>query len=108
MILHCSPSGAIERIIYALLEKAYLAEKAGKPPMIPVWLCPTQVRIIPVSNKHFKKAMLLSKELEKENIRVDVDDTNETVNKRIRNSEEEWIPYIIVLGDKEMKSTKIR
>src|SRR5947207_12659058 len=49
LILHLSPSGAVERVIYALLEKAAAAGKAGTPPMLPVWLSPTQVRIVPVS-----------------------------------------------------------
>ena len=104
LILHCSPSGAIERIIYALLEKAYMNEKKGKVSMIPTWLSPTQVRIVPVSEKHLKYSKELVEKIERENIRVDIDDRNLTVPKKIRSSELEWIPYTIVVGDKEVKS----
>src|SRR2546428_10737775 len=47
LILHLSPSGAVERVLYALLEKAAAAMKAGKTPILPLWLAPTQVRIVP-------------------------------------------------------------
>jgi threonyl-tRNA synthetase len=51
LILHCSPSGAIERDVYALLEKAYKDQQKGKSPMLPMWLSPTQIRLIPISDK---------------------------------------------------------
>jgi len=103
-ILHCSPSGAIERIIYSLLEKADITKKS----ILPLWLAPTQVRIIPVSQeKHLKFSKKISEYFNKEHIRADIDDTIETVGKRIRNAEEEWVPYIIVLGDKELKNKKL-
>ncbi len=108
LILHLSPSGAVERIIYALLEKAAAEMKAKKIPNLPLWLSPTQVRIIPVStDNHLKFCEKLAKELEDEKIRVDIDDNVETINKRIRNSELEWIPYTLVVGDKEAKGKKI-
>ncbi len=108
LILHCSPSGAIERVMYALLEKSAYDEKKGKKPMLPLWLSPTQIRIIPVSpEKHLKYSLKISEELEKENIRVDIDDNMETIGKRIRNAEKEWIPYIIVIGDNEIKNKKL-
>ncbi len=100
-ILHASISGAIERIIYALLEQEFM-RKDGKP-MFPVWLSPTQIRIIPISEEQKEYCVNLSKELEKENIRIDIDDTNESLGKRIRNAEKEWIPYVIVIGEKEME-----
>jgi len=104
IILHCSPSGAIERDIYALLEKAYI----NKKPLLPLWLSPTQIRIIPVSQeKHFKFSEELSSYFNKNEIRTDIDDTTETVSKRIMNAEEEWIPYVIVIGDKELKSKSL-
>ncbi len=100
-ILHASLSGAIERIIYALLEQEFM-QKQGKP-MFPVWLSPTQIRIIPITEEQNEYCFKLLKELEKENIRVDIDDTNESLGKRIRNAEKEWIPYTIVVGEKEIK-----
>lgn len=103
IILHCSPSGAIERCIYALLEKAYMEQQKGKVPKLPFWLSPTQVRIIPVSDKYLKNALKISEEIEKNQIRVDVDDRKETVQKKIRDAELDWIPLICVIGEKEIK-----
>jgi threonyl-tRNA synthetase len=107
IILHCSPSGAIERCIYALLEKAYSEQQKGKVPKLPLWLSPTQVRIIPVSNKFLKEAEKIAKELEENSIRVDIDDREETVSKKIREAEIEWIPIICVVGSKEIKEKMI-
>ncbi len=107
LILHLSPSGAIERIVYALLEKAYAEQKAGKNPMLPLWLSPTQVRICPVNDKIVKDAVKVSEELEKEGIRVDIDDRSESISKKIRQAEHDWVPYIVVLGEKELKSRKL-
>ncbi len=107
LILHCSASGAIERVMYALLEKAKFMLDEGKLPMLPVWLSPTQVRVIPVSERHLDYAMEISQRLEMEGIRVDVDDRDETLGKKIRDASTNWIPYIVVVGDKEMESGKI-
>ncbi|MEM5843658.1 MAG: threonine--tRNA ligase [Candidatus Aenigmatarchaeota archaeon] len=104
IILHCSPSGAIERCIYALLEKAYSDQQKGKVPKIPLWLSPTQVRLVPVSNKFLSFAEKVAESLEKNCIRVDIDDREETVNKKIREAEIEWVPFICVLGEKEVKN----
>jgi len=107
IILHCSPSGAIERIIYALLEKAYMRIQRGEKPMLPTWLSPTQVRIIPVSGKYLSDCVELMKYLEGNRIRVDVDDREESVEKRIMEAETEWIPYIVVFGKREKESGKL-
>jgi threonyl-tRNA synthetase len=100
LILHLSPSGAIERVIYALLEKAHYDKEAGKPPMLPVWLSPTQVRVVPVTDDQIPRALEVADELA--GFRVDVDDTSDTVGKKIRRAEKEWIPYIAVVGPREM------
>ncbi len=104
LILHCSPSGAIERDIYALLEKAYRDQMAGKAPMLPLWLSPTQVRLIPISDKFMDKAEELAKQIASHCIRVDIDDNASTLQKKIREAEQEWVPYIIVIGEKEIES----
>ena len=104
IILHCSPSGAIERIMYALLEKAYMNEQRKKVPSIPVWLSPTQVRVIPLSEKYLKYSEEIANEIEKENIRVDVDDRSLTVPNKVRYGELEWIPFSIVVGEREIQS----
>jgi len=104
LILHCSPSGGIERCVYALLEKAYKEQQNRKPPMLPLWLSPTQVRIIPMSDKHLEHSEKLANTIEAQCIRVDIDDRTLTLQKRVREAEMEWVPYIIVVGQKEMKS----
>ena len=104
LILHCSPSGAIERDIYALLEKAYREQMKGKAPMLPLWLSPTQVRLIPISDKYMDKVEEIAKKIEVSCIRVDIDDTSATLQKKIREAEQEWVPYVVVIGEKEIKS----
>jgi threonyl-tRNA synthetase len=104
LILHCSPSGAIERDIYALLEKAYREQMKGKAPMLPLWLSPTQVRLIPISDKYMDKVEELAKKMEDSCIRVDIDDTSATLQKKIREAEQEWVPYAVVIGEKELES----
>jgi threonyl-tRNA synthetase len=104
LILHCSPSGAIERDIYALLEKAYREQMAGKAPMLPLWLSPTQVRLIPISDKYMDKVEELAEQIASHFIRVDIDDSASTLQKKIREGEQEWVPYIIVVGEKEIES----
>ena len=107
LILHLSPSGAIERVIYALLEKAGMQQKQGKNPVFPLWLSPTQVRLCPVNESFNKWAGELGEKLAKENIRVDIDDNAESVQKKIRNAEVDWVPAIVVLGEKERESGKL-
>jgi threonyl-tRNA synthetase len=104
LILHCSPSGAIERDIYALLEKAYCEQMAGKAPMLPLWLSPTQVRLVPISDKYLDKVEEIAQKIESACIRVDIDDSASTLQKKIREAEQEWIPYIVVIGEKEVES----
>jgi len=99
LILHCSPSGAIERIIYGLLEKNHMITLSGGVPMLPVWLSPTQVRVIPIAERHRGTAEEVAHML---GCRVDIDDRDETVGKRIRDAGREWIPYVAVLGDEEL------
>ena len=106
-ILHCSPSGAVERIIYAMLEKAYKDARNGKKPVFPLWLSPTQVRIVPVKKEFEEYSMKIMAKIKSHSIRVDLDDRDMTVSRKIREAEKEWIPYIIVIGEREIKSGKI-
>jgi threonyl-tRNA synthetase len=104
VVLHCSPSGAIERCIYSLLEKASMKAEGGEVPMLPVWLSPTQVRIIPVAERHMEFAEKIASHLQ---CRADIDDREETVGKKIRNAGQEWVPYVVVVGDRETESGNI-
>ena len=104
ILLHCSPSGAIERVMYALLEKAARLSEEGKLPMLETWLSPTQVRIIPVAERHQARAQQIASELA---LRTDIDDRDETVGKKIRDAGREWIPYVAVIGDEELASGEL-
>jgi len=107
IILHNSPSGAIERVMYVLLEKAAIRSKLGLVPTFPLWLSHTQVRIIPISSRHFEYSEQIAGELAKNRIRADIDDREESIGKKIRDSETEWIPYALVIGDNEVGSKQI-
>ena len=96
IICHSS-IGSIERWIYVLLEEALKHEK----PSLPFWISPTQIRLIPVASEFLPECEKLSKELR---ARVDIDDMDDKVGKKIRNAEMEWIPMIIVIGAKEKSS----
>jgi len=107
IILHNSPSGAIERIIYALLEKAATDSKEGRKPQFPLWLAPTQVRIIPLKDEFNDFSDDLFEKISTKDVRVDIDDRNESIGKRIREAEKEWIRYILVIGEKEKNSQNL-
>jgi threonyl-tRNA synthetase len=107
IILHNSPSGAIERIMYVLLEKAAINSKLGIVPSLPVWLTHTHVRVIPISSRHIEICEKIVEKLAKNQIRADIDDREESIGKKIRDSETEWIPYALVIGDNEVGSEQI-
>jgi threonyl-tRNA synthetase len=104
IILHCSPSGAIERLMFALLEKAHRVSAEGKVPMLATWISPTQVRVIPVAERHLARAEEIVNDL---GFRTDIDDRDETVGKKIRDAGREWVPYVVVIGDSELESGKL-
>jgi len=97
-ILHCSPSGGLERVIYILLEKAYM--KDPRKAVFPLWLSPIQMRICSVNESFNDDAVEMAEQLKKE-IRVDVDDRNESIGKKVRDAEGEWVNLIVVYGEKE-------
>ena len=107
VILHNSPSGAIERIIYVLLEKAAKEINEGRKPQFPLWLAPTQVRVIPLKEEFHDFCENLVDKISSNDVRVDMDDRNESIGKRIREAEKEWIRYILVIGDKEANSQNL-
>ena len=104
LVLHCCPSGAIERGVYAMLEKAYREHRKGNVSILPLWLSPTQVRIVPVSERFFKDAEKLMDKIGDHNIRVDLDDRPITMQKKVREAETEWVNYVLVIGEKEVSS----
>ena len=107
LILHTSIPGAIDRVLFALLEREAAKIKQGKPPSFPVWLSPAQIRIIPISDKqnHFCEKIL--EETQKHKVRADFDDRSETFQSKIRDAEREWIPFVVVVGEKEIQSGEV-
>jgi threonyl-tRNA synthetase len=98
-ILHCSPTGSIERVICALLE----GTAHQKVPSLPCWLSPTQVRIIPVASRHLSFAADVCDRINASGIRADLDDREESVNKKVRLAGTDWVPYVAVVGDREVE-----
>jgi threonyl-tRNA synthetase len=97
VIIHRSSIGSFERFIGILLEHYQGA--------LPFWLAPAQMRIIPVSDKHLGYAKKIKKGLSE--FRVELDDEKETLGKKIRNGETEKIPYLVIVGDKEIKAKSV-
>jgi len=103
IILHTSPTGGIERVLGAILE----GQALKRVPSLPVWLAPTQVRIIPISEKYLKYADEVLGEVQNAKIRVDIDDRDESVNKKVAAAGKEWVPYVAVIGEKEQQEKSL-
>lgn len=104
VIIHTALIGGIERFIYTILDTAAQLEKEGKTPYIPTWLAPIHARIIPIKNEYLDYALHIARKLLGKGFRVDIDDRNESLGKKIRDAGREWIPYIVVIGEREIKS----
>lgn len=98
-VVHRSSIGAVERIMAFLIEKY-----AGA---FPLWLSPVQVKVLPIGEAHFEYAKNVFEKLKVENIRVELDDSNESLGKKIRNAKTEKVPYTLVIGDKEVTDKKV-
>jgi threonyl-tRNA synthetase len=99
VMIHAAIMGSIERFMAVLLEHT-----AG---VLPLWLSPVQVKVLPVSEKHVAYAKEVLDALKAASIRAEVDDSNETLGKKIRAGKTEKIPYLLVVGDKEVESKTI-
>lgn len=98
-VVHRSSIGAIERIMAFLIEKY-----AGA---FPLWLAPVQAKILPIGEAHFLYATEVMDKLKAANIRVELDISDETLGKKIRNTKTEKVPYVLVIGDKEVADNKV-
>jgi threonyl-tRNA synthetase len=98
LIIHRAPLGTHERFIGFLLE-----HYAGK---FPTWLAPMQVKILPISDKFMDYANTILQKLKKADIRSEIDDRNEKIGKKIRDTEIAKVPYMLVIGEKEMNEGK--
>jgi threonyl-tRNA synthetase len=101
LLLHTSISGGIDRCICAILEKEGKKIKKGKKGMLPLWLSPTHIRLLPISPEYLPDCLELAKKVKG---RVDIDDRDASISKKIRDAEKEWIPIIIVYGENERES----
>jgi threonyl-tRNA synthetase len=99
LIIHRAPLGTHERFIGFLLE-----HYAGK---LPLWLSPMQVKILPISDKFMDYGKTILQKLKKADIRADIDDRNEKIGKKIRDTELMKVPYMLVIGEKEMNEQKV-
>ena len=99
LLMHTSVSGSIDRNVYAILEKQAMRMARGEKAFLPVWLAPIQVRVLPVSERYLEGALRLADRI---HYRVDVDDRALKIGKKIRESEKEWVPYALVVGEKEL------
>jgi threonyl-tRNA synthetase len=94
-MIHRALLGSFERFL-----GVYLEHTAGE---LPVWLAPVQVRVVPVAEDHLLAAAGVAEELHERGVRVDVDEREETLGRRIRDAELEKLPYVVVVGDKEVE-----
>ena len=99
LIIHRAPLGTHERFIGFLLE-----HYAGK---FPVWLAPLQVKILPISDKFMPYAQEVLAQFKKAGVRVEIDDRNEKIGKKIRDTEIMKVPYMLVIGEKEVAESKL-
>lgn len=99
VVVHRSSIGAIERIIAFLIEK-YKG-------VFPTWLSPIQVKVLPISEKHLDYADQVTKLLINQSIRVELDSRSETLGNKIRNAQNEKVPYMLIVGDKEIEDNCI-
>lgn len=99
VMIHRAPFGSLERFIAVLIEHC-----GGK---FPLWLTPTQVKILPISDKNQGYAEKVAELLKNAEIRAEIDDRNEKIGKKIRETELAKIPYMLVLGEKETAENKV-
>jgi len=107
IIIHTALIGSVERYIYMLFDSAVKNEKRGQTPSLPTWVSPIQVRLIPVdisSKEQIEFVEKIASLLDEHVIRVDIDDRPLSLGRRIRDAGREWIPYVGVVGEREVKT----
>jgi threonyl-tRNA synthetase len=106
-IIHTAVIGSIERYLFTILDQCAIVEEKGGKPSLPLWLSPTQVRLIPVKPEFQGIAAELAAKFAGSSIRADIDDRDESVDKRVREAELSWVPYVVVLGKREASSGQL-
>ncbi|MGN1299204.1 MAG: threonine--tRNA ligase [Candidatus Scatovivens sp.] len=99
VVIHRAILGSSDRFISFLLE-----ETKG---ILPVWLAPVQVKVLPISDKQLEYANLIKRSLQKEQIRVEMDDREEKIGYKIREAQLQKVPYMLIIGDKEVDSNSV-
>lgn len=99
IMIHRACFGSMERFIGILTE-----HYAGA---FPIWMAPVQVKVLPISEKHVEYANQLAKQMRHDYVRVEVDDRNEKIGYKIRQAQMEKVPYMLVVGDKEMEDNSV-
>ena len=99
VMIHRAPFGSLERFVAVLLEHT-----GGK---LPLWLTPEQVKVLPVSEKFTDYAKKVCDLMNNSDIRASIDDRNETIGKRIRESELQRVPFLVIVGEKEMETDSV-
>lgn len=108
IILHTAIIGTIERFLYLTLDQAVQRINNGLPGMLPYWLSPEQIRLLPVSDSYIEHASKLAQQLANAGIRVGVDDRPEKVGRKVRDAQADWVPYQIVIGEREVASAELK
>jgi threonyl-tRNA synthetase len=99
VMIHRAPFGSMERFVAVLIEHT-----AGK---FPLWLTPDQVVILPISEKFNDYAFEVAKQLNAQDVRVQVDDRNEKIGRKIRDNELKRIPFMLIVGEKEAENGEV-
>lgn len=107
VIIHASSFGSIERTLCGMLESIAIGAQQGQTPAFPIWLAPTQVRVVPVSDDQVAFAERLCQTISNAGVRTDIDDREDTVGRKIRNAEKEWVPYVLVVGPREIETNTL-
>src|SRR5262249_57180196 len=99
VMVHRAVLGSLERFVGGLIE-----HYAGA---FPTWLAPTQVAVLPIADRHAEPARQIEERLRGHGVRVKLDERAETINYRIREAQMEQIPYMLVIGDKEVQNNQV-
>ena len=99
VVIHRAISGSLERFMAVMIE-----HYAGA---FPLWLSPVQASVIPIGEKHLAYAKEVQKQLKENNVRAELRDENETLGKKIRSAEMQKIPYLLIVGDKEISANAV-
>src|SRR5699024_3356509 len=99
IVIHRAILGTFDRFISFLIEETKGA--------FPTWLAPVQVKLLPISDSHVEYARKVKDKLKEKNIRVELDDRNEKIGYKIREAQLQKVPYMLVLGDKEIEANAV-